>query len=106
MSDRSSLCLPAEITDRFTVLAETVGQTHRAIGRVVDEYVSEVQHGMTMQAYELFADLYYRVTGEQISARTIRAWRDSVTAYSKQELREFEALTRSRYLPLGRLERG
>jgi len=92
MSARSSLCLPDEICQRFTTLAETVGQTHRALGRIVDEYVSEIPHGLTMQAYELFADLYYRTTGEQISPRTIRAWRDSVTAYSKQEIREFEPL--------------
>jgi len=95
MSGPSNLAMPTEITDRFTALAETVGQTHRALGRIVDEYVSELPHGYAMQAYELFADLYHQVTGETISPRTIRAWRDSVSSYSKQELRDFESLSDS-----------
>ena len=96
MSDRFSL--PDEIRERFITLSEQVGATHRALGRVVDEYVSEVQHGQHMAAYELFADLYRQTTGETISPRTIRAWRQAATLYSKHELTQFETLSDSQLI--------
>ena len=96
MSARSNpICLPDEIRERFTALSEAVGATHRALGRVVDEYVSEVPHGYHMTAYELFADLYHQVTGEIISARTIRAWRHAAIDFTKYDLERFHALSDS-----------
>jgi predicted DNA-binding protein len=89
------LCLPDEIRERFRALSENIGATHRALGRVVDEYISEVPYGQHMTAYELFADLYHQVTGEVISARTIRTWRHLAIAFTKHDLNKYEALSDS-----------
>ena len=88
-----SLCLPDEIRDRFAAVSEIIGKTHRSLGLIVDEYLSEVPYGQHMAAYELFADLYREKTGEQISARTIRIWRHAVIDYSKHDLLQYESLS-------------
>lgn len=92
-SHSSEFTLPEEISQRFTTLAENIGRTHRSLGIVMDEYISDLPHGYHMIAYGLFADLYRQVTGETVSVRQVRAWRQVVTAYSREELRRYEALT-------------
>jgi hypothetical protein len=89
------LCLPEEIETRFRALAENIGVTHRALGRVVDEYMQDLPHGRHMAGYGLFADLYRQVTGETISPRTIRAWRYAAITFSKYDLERFEQLSDS-----------
>jgi hypothetical protein len=89
------LCLPEEIETRFRALAENIGVTHRALGRVVDEYMQDLPHGGHMAGYGLFADLYRQVTGETISPRTIRAWRYAAITFSKHDLEQFEQLSDS-----------
>jgi hypothetical protein len=90
-------CLPDDISNDFEIIAGREGQIHRMLGRIVDEYVSGefTHHGQRMIIYGLFADLYYRTTGETISARQIRAWRHSAVDYSKHDLERFEALSDS-----------
>ena len=88
-----TIVLPESNRQDFLTLAANVGASHRAIGRVVDDFVSEVPHGSQMSAYELYADLYYQATGERVSPRTIRGWRRAATLYSKHDLRQFESLT-------------
>lgn len=87
--------LPEEVENEFSAVAQGVGRLHRALGRIVDCYVSEVPHGYHMAVYESFADLYHRITGEHISARTIRFWRKSAVEFSKADLKEFHALSDS-----------
>ena len=87
------LCLPDEIRDRFAAVSDFIGKTHRSLGLIVDEYLSEVPYGQHMAVYELFADLYREKTGEQISARTIRIWRHAVIDYSKHDLLQYESLS-------------
>lgn len=89
----TNLCLPEEIETRFRALAENVGVTHRALGRVVDEYMQGLPHGQHMTGYTLFADLYRQTTGETVSPRTIRAWRYAAILYSKHDLKQFEPLS-------------
>jgi hypothetical protein len=89
------LCLPEEIETRFRTLAENVGATHRALGRVIDEYMTKLPHGQHMTAYSIFADLYRQITGETVSPRTVRAWRYAAILYSKHDLEQFEPLSDS-----------
>lgn len=89
------LCLPEEIEIRFRTLAENVGATHRALGRVVEEYMTKLPHGKHMDAYGLFADLYRQATGETVSPRTVRAWRYAAISFSKHDLVRFEQLSDS-----------
>ena len=87
--------LPEDIENQFAAVAQGVGSIHRMLGRIVDEYMANIPQGARMAVYESFADLYHRVTGENISARTIRTWRKSAVEFSKNDLQEFHALSDS-----------
>lgn len=89
------MILPDEITNRFTVIAENIGRTHRQLGAIMDEYISDLPHGYHMQAYKAFAELYYQITGEVVSEVTVRHWRHSAMSYSKNNLLQFEQLSDS-----------
>lgn len=87
--------LPEDVENQFSAVAQGVGSIHRMLGRIVDEYMADVPQGSHMAVYDSFGDLYHRVTGENISARTIRAWRKSAVEYSKNEIEQFHELSDS-----------
>lgn len=89
------LCLPEEIKNQFCTIAENIGKTHRMLGRVMDEYISDLPHGRRMDAYIEFANLYNEVTGEIVSPVTVRHWRHSAMCYSRHNLQRFEVLSDS-----------
>jgi hypothetical protein len=92
------LCLPEDVEIEFCTLAENIGFAKRAIGRLVFQYVDQLQYGQQMTAYTLFADLYYKVTGDYISPRTVRAWSDSAKTFTKHDLNQYESLSDSQLL--------
>lgn len=87
--------MPPEISDRFTVLAQQVGTIERSLGRVMDEWITELPKGYHEQAFELFSDLFRSATGQYRSPRTMRSWRTAAITYKRHELESFHALSDS-----------
>jgi len=87
--------MPEEISERFKILAQSVGTIERSLGRVMDEWITELPKGYHEQAFEMFSDLYRSATGQYRTPRTMRSWRTAAITYKRHELETFHALSDS-----------
>ena len=85
--------IPDEVADRFRTLAETKAGIERALGRVMDDWISELPTGYHETAFELFQRLYYDTTGHWREIRTLQFWRTCATRYTAAELEELHPLS-------------
>lgn len=85
--------LDPDCAARFAVLAEQITKTRRAMGKIVDESILESpSHIYHETIYELYADLYYQKTGDKVSPRTVRYWRDMAIKFTAHDIATFELL--------------
>ena len=87
------ICLPDDVRETIRTFAEESARQHRALALALRDFMSEVPQGAKETVYELIAAEWYDVTGEPTSARTVRYWLQSVTTYTKEQIRRYEPLT-------------
>jgi hypothetical protein len=71
------MILPDDLKDSIAVIADEGVAAQIKIGRIIGAWmtIARVPHGRKMETYQACADWYYQCTGNEVSARTIRAWK-------------------------------
>jgi len=91
----NKISIPDDVINQFTTVAQSIGTIERTLGKIMDEWISELPKGLHETAFELFADLYRTATGQTRSPRTMRAWRTAAIMYSKHDIEKYHTLTDS-----------
>lgn len=94
----NKLSLPDDILQAIQAFAEEATKQKRALAYCLQDFLDDIPHGQHMTMYELIADEWNAVTGDMISARTVRYWVHSVKTYSKVQMQEYHALTHAQLI--------
>jgi hypothetical protein len=94
MNTAERISLPTEIVETIQNFGRTSVSIRRGLMHELREFMDEFPDpGYKMILYDLIADAWNDTTGEHKSARTLRFWMQSVTAFSKEQLSRYSALS-------------
>lgn len=101
MSDR--LSLPEDIVVIIRAFAGEASKQKRLLAYVLVDFLDDIPQGKRMVIYDLIADEWSRLTGDDVSGRTVRFWVQSVKTYTKEQLRTFAPLSDAQLIEAVRL---
>jgi len=87
--------LPEDVIVIISAFANESGNAKRNFARALIEcgFVAEIPHGRHEEVYGMIADTWNAHSGEDVTARTVRYWIQSVQDFTADELREFRDLS-------------